>query len=165
MRVVLVLIAVLAGMSWPAAAQDDALALDDRRLSVAGYAATLDGLRAALEAGRLEEARATAVALRRKEVVWAGKPLAPDPTNLFVDRDGADLLLDWDDPGQTSSWNVYREPSPDPSGWGLPHAPFVTDEDPVAEGVQHRDVGAVSAGPLLFYRVTANNFCGESPLN
>lgn len=82
MRVVLVLIAVWAGMSWPAAAQDDALAPDDRRLSVQRYAAALDGLRAALEAGRLEEARATAVALRQKEVVWAGEPLAPDPTVL-----------------------------------------------------------------------------------
>ena len=40
-----------------------------------------------------------------------------------------------------------------------------TDEDPVAEGIQYRDVGALSGGRSLFYRITANNFCGESPPN
>ena len=92
-------------------------------------------------------------------------PLAPDPTNLLLDKDGVDLLLAWDDLGQTSSWNIYRDTTPDPSGWGAPHAPVVSDEDPVEEGIQYRDVGALSAGSSLFYLVTANNFCGESPLD
>jgi hypothetical protein len=51
-------------------------------LSVSGYAAALDGLRADLEAGRLEEGRARARALSAREIVWAGQPLAPDPTIL-----------------------------------------------------------------------------------
>ncbi len=91
-------------------------------------------------------------------------PLAPDPTNLVMDKDGADLLLAWDDLGQTSSWNVYRDTTPDPSGWGGPHAPFVDDEDPVEEGIQYRDIGVLNEEPSLFYLVTGNNLCGESPL-
>jgi hypothetical protein len=92
-------------------------------------------------------------------------PLAPDPENLVMDKDGEDLLLAWDDLGQTASWNIYRDTAPDPSGWGAPDAPFVNDEDPVEQGIQYRDVGALSGGPSLFYLVTANNFCGESPLD
>ena len=92
-------------------------------------------------------------------------PLASDPENLIMDKDGADLLLAWDDPGPALTWNIYREMTPDPSGWGGPQAPFVDDEDPVEEGIQFRDVGALGAGSPLFYLVTANNPCGESPLD
>jgi hypothetical protein len=70
------------GMSCPSGAQGGAVEQGDRALSVAEYVAALDGLRAALEAGRLEEARAAAAVLREREVVWAGEPLAPDPTVL-----------------------------------------------------------------------------------
>jgi hypothetical protein len=41
----------------------------------------------------------------------------------------------------------------------------VTDQNPFAEGIQFRDVGASSAGSPLFYRVTGLSSCGESPLD
>lgn len=91
-------------------------------------------------------------------------PLAPDPTQLLLGKDQDDLLLGWDDAAQASSWNVYRDTSPDPSGWGPPYASEVSDEDPVEDGVQYRDLGALSDASSMFYVVTANNFCGESPL-
>jgi hypothetical protein len=82
-----------------------------------------------------------------------------------VDREAGDLVLSWDDPGSTPTWNVYRETTPDPGDWGAPHAVGIIDEDPVADGIQYRDVGAVSAGSPLFFKVTGVNFCAESPLD
>lgn len=82
MRMAAALTAMWVGMSCPAAAQSDAVEPDAGSLSVAGYVAALDGLRAALEAGRLEEARAGAALLRERDVVWAGEPLATDPSVL-----------------------------------------------------------------------------------
>ena len=90
--------------------------------------------------------------------------IPPDPSNLAVDREGGDILLTWDDPGQTDVWNVYRNAGSDPATWGGPHAAGVTDEDPVADGIQFRDVGAVAEGSC-FYRVTGLNSCGESALD
>lgn len=91
---------------------------------------------------------------------------ASDPTNLRVDRDGDDLVLTWDDPGDPDlTWNVYRDPEPDPSEWTDPHASDVTDEDAATPGIQWRDVGAASGGgSSLHYLITARNVCGETPL-
>jgi hypothetical protein len=89
---------------------------------------------------------------------------ATDPTNLKVDKAGADLLLSWDDPGASGwTWNVYRDSSPDPSSWGGPHRTGVTDEDPGTPGIQFTDIGAGS-GETHYYLVTAVNECGETPL-
>jgi len=87
-----------------------------------------------------------------------------DPPDLTVARDGGDVVLSWTDPGQTDSWNVYRDGASDPSLWGGPRAAGVTDEEPGVDGVQFRDVGAVAEGSW-FYLVTGLNFCGESPLD
>jgi hypothetical protein len=88
-----------------------------------------------------------------------------DPSNLYVDKSGDDLILTWDDPLLTGlTWNVYRDPDPDPSTWGGPHHSGVTDEDPGTPGIQHTDAGAVGADVLLCYLITATNECGESPL-
>jgi hypothetical protein len=86
-----------------------------------------------------------------------------DPTGLVLDRDGNDVLLAWfgsADAGPT--WNVYRDASPDPSGWGGPLAAGVTDGDPGTPGVQYRDAGGVPAGALQHYLVTEVG-CAESP--
>jgi len=88
----------------------------------------------------------------------------PDLLNLTVVRDGGDVVLSWTDPGQTDSWNVYRDGASDPTLWGGPHAANVTDEEPGVDGVQFRDAGAVAEG-TWFYLVTGLNFCGESPLD
>ncbi len=91
--------------------------------------------------------------------------LPGDPTGLLVDKAGDDVRLAWDDPGDPGlRWNVYRDASPDPSGWGGPHAADVTDEDPSEPGVQWTDAGAASDGATWFYLVTAVDDCGESPL-
>ena len=89
----------------------------------------------------------------------------PDPPQLVLDVGGGDLLLRWEDPGDTDSWSIYRESTPDPAGWGVPHRSGVVDQDPFTAGVQFRDVGALSAGSPLFYRVTGVNACGESPVD
>ncbi len=88
-----------------------------------------------------------------------------DPTGLLIDKSGDDVRLSWDDPGDPGlRWNVYRDASPDPSGWGAPHAADVTDEDPGTGGIQWTDAGAASDGETWFYLVTAVDDCGESPL-
>lgn len=92
-------------------------------------------------------------------------PLPDEPANLLLDRDGADVILSWDDPVETVSWNVYRDTTPDRSLWGSPLESGVTDEDPGTSGIQFRDVGAVIDPEPLFYLVTASNPCGESPLD
>ena len=91
--------------------------------------------------------------------------IPPDPMNLRVAVDALDLLLSWDDPGQTSNWNVYREGTADPAGWGMPHVPGAIDQEPLTVGIQYRDAGALSAGSPLFYLVTGTNDCGESPID
>jgi hypothetical protein len=90
---------------------------------------------------------------------------ASDPSHLRLEKDGEDVLMTWDDPGEPDwTWNVYRDTSPDPAGWGAPHEPGVTDEDPSTPGIQHRDLGAVSDLDSYFYLVTAVNECGETDL-
>ncbi len=90
---------------------------------------------------------------------------APDPANLTIAIDGDDLVLTWDDPALGDvTWNVYRDPGPDPATWGPPLAEELTDGDPGTPGIQYRDVGAVSAGTALHYLATAKNVCGETPL-
>jgi hypothetical protein len=87
------------------------------------------------------------------------------PSGLTLDRDGDDLILTWDDPGPIGvRWNVYREATPNPAGWGSPHASSVEDEDPGRPGIQYRDTGGVSVGSILYYRITAVSGCGESSL-
>jgi len=87
-----------------------------------------------------------------------------DPGLLFVTRDADDVVLSWSAGSSATAWNVYRDAGPDPSSWGPAHAAGVTDSDPAVSGVQHRDAGAVLAGPRLYYLVTSLNGCGESPL-
>jgi thermitase len=88
-----------------------------------------------------------------------------DPTGLGLEKSGADGLLTWDDPSNPSlTWNVYRDTQRDPSLWGPPHASGVTDQDPGQPGIQYRDVGALDAPDSHYYKVTAVNACGESPL-
>jgi hypothetical protein len=88
----------------------------------------------------------------------------PDPTELRVGRDGADVLLSWlGSAGAGPTWNVYRDPDPDPATWGAPHASGVTDEDGGIPGVQYRDSGGVPAGTIQHYLVTEVT-CAESPL-
>ncbi|MDH3628788.1 MAG: S8 family serine peptidase [Acidobacteriota bacterium] len=91
--------------------------------------------------------------------------LAGDATGLVVDRSGNDVMLTWLDPGTPGvSWNVYRDPAPDPAGWGGPHASGLADADGGTAGIQYVDVGGVLAGNLSHYLVTVVNVCGESPL-
>jgi len=88
-----------------------------------------------------------------------------DPENLGVERQGNDLVLSWNDAViPATGWNVYRDAAADPSGWGPPHDPGVTDEDPGTPGVQHTDVGAASDASSYFYLVTTVTACGETPL-
>jgi hypothetical protein len=82
-----------------------------------------------------------------------------------VDRQADDVLLTWDDPGVPGvAWNVYRDPQPNRSSWGPPHAGGVGDEEPGTSGIQYRDVGAATGGSAFFYVITAVDACGESPL-
>jgi hypothetical protein len=105
----------------------------------------------------------SAVAVDQVLVVREPCEGATDPTNLRVDKSGPDLRLSWDDPGAAGwTWNVYRDASPDPSGWGPAHATGVTDEDPLAPGIQWTEAGGLSGGSW-YYRVTAVNVCGETP--
>lgn len=89
---------------------------------------------------------------------------ASDPTGLTVDRDGDDLVLTWNDPGDGSTFNVYRDAAPDPSTWGAPHAQDIVDDDPGTPGIQYRDLGAAGDPLTYHYLVTASNVCGETPL-
>ena len=88
-----------------------------------------------------------------------------EPENLIVDRAGDDLVLTWDEPLPVGLvWNVYRDSVPDPAGWGLPLHAGVADSDPGSAGIQLVDPGAIQAGSPLFYLVTTDNGCAESPL-
>jgi hypothetical protein len=90
---------------------------------------------------------------------------AADPSNLLLEKDGEDVLMTWDDPGEADwTWNVYRDTSPNPAGWGGPHEENVTDEDGSTPGIQHWDVGALGDTENYFYLVTAVNECGETDL-
>ncbi|ANM30275.1 hypothetical protein ABI59_12805 [Acidobacteria bacterium Mor1] len=90
---------------------------------------------------------------------------AADPTQLRLDRDGPDVVLTWDDPADAGiSWNVYRDASKDPSGWGEPHAAGVSDADAGTAGIQHRDSGAAGDVTSHYYLITATNICGETAL-
>jgi thermitase len=91
--------------------------------------------------------------------------VAGDPAGLLLDRAGDDVLLSWTDPATPGvTWNVYRDSGPNPAGWGPPLHAGASDEDGVTAGIQFTDQGAVSAGPLFFYLITAQNDCGESAL-
>ena len=86
-----------------------------------------------------------------------------DPQSLLAARDGDDVALSWDDPGEIGvTWNVYRNSGPDPATWGPSYLQGVTDADPVAPGIQLVDTDAVAAGSPLFYLITAVNGCAES---
>jgi hypothetical protein len=87
-RLVLLLasLAALAGESRAQVDEADALLLD-------GYVAELDAVRAHLESGRLEEARAAASALRGRAVAWGDEALVADASVLgavLAARDAAD---------------------------------------------------------------------------
>ncbi len=79
----LVLGLVLAGgIVAPAGAQESVVVPEPGPLSLAGYVAALDELRADLELARLDEARNAAQALGAREIAWADETLSPDPTVL-----------------------------------------------------------------------------------
>ena len=83
----------------------------------------------------------------------------------MIYRAAADVLVAWDDPAvPTIDWNVYRDGTPDTTGWGAAHATTIGDAEPGTPGIQYRDTNAVLADPLLFYLATATSTCGESPL-
>jgi hypothetical protein len=75
-------LALLGAAVGPAGAQERVLGPGSGPLSLTGYVAALDALRADLEAARLDEARAAAPALRAREISWANETLSPDPTVL-----------------------------------------------------------------------------------
>jgi hypothetical protein len=107
----------------------------------------------------------TDVAINQFLAIIEPCPLADDPINLMLEKDGEDIVLTWDDPAVLElTWNVYRDESSDPSEWGSVYAAGITDQDPGTPGIQYRDVGAVSTGASYHYLVTAVNECGESPL-
>jgi len=92
-------------------------------------------------------------------------PIPLAPTGLHANRVGGDVVLSWDDPGQPELvWNVYRESDPDSTAWLSPLAPHVVDAAPGTVGIQYVDSGAIAAGPLLFYLVSADSGCAESSL-
>ena len=91
-----------------------------------------------------------------------GPPASPG--GLLVDKQGDDVLLTWDDPATGVGFNVYREIDPDRTLWIAPHAAGVADADPGTAGIQHVDTGAVSAGQIFYYLITAETSCGESLL-
>jgi hypothetical protein len=77
-RRLVLLVAALAALAAEARAQ----AGEAEALSLHGYVAALDVVRAHLEGGRLEEARAAAAALRGRAVAWGDETLAPDASLL-----------------------------------------------------------------------------------
>jgi len=89
MRKGVVLLASLAALAGEARAQTDA----ESPLSLAEYVSALDAVRAHLETGRLEEARAAAGDLRGRVIAWGDETLAPDASVLdgvVVAKDEAD---------------------------------------------------------------------------
>jgi len=130
-----------------------------------GQAATIDQISVRWPNQALTVQQLSSVAAN--QFLDLGEPCdgAPAASGLSVRRTGDDLLLEWDDPAVSGvNWNVYRDASPDPAGWGAPHAEAVTDEDPATPGIQHTDAGAGADGARWFYLVTAVNVCGETPL-
>ncbi|RMF74134.1 MAG: CRTAC1 family protein [Acidobacteria bacterium] len=129
-----------------------------------GAATVVDSLRIRWPDAAHTVQELTAVPVNRYLHVREPCDLPADPSGLTVERAGDDLLLAWDDPGAPVTFNVYREATPDPSGWGAPHETGVTDEDPATPGIQHTDAGAAADGATWFYLVTAVDACGESAL-
>lgn len=78
MRGVVVLLATLVVLAGEARAQTTA----DAPVSLAEYVAALDAVRAHLEGGRLEQARAAASDLRGRVIAWGDETLAPDTSVL-----------------------------------------------------------------------------------
>ena len=78
----LLLLSMAAGLTLPARAQDAPAAEALPTLSLSAYVEALDTIRSALDAGRTDEAREAARALRERRVAWAGERLAPDATVL-----------------------------------------------------------------------------------
>jgi hypothetical protein len=75
-------LALLGGMVGPARAQDYVFGPGPGPLSLPGYVAALDELRADLEMGRRDEARGAARALRARQIAWENETLWPDPSVL-----------------------------------------------------------------------------------
>jgi hypothetical protein len=90
---------------------------------------------------------------------------ASDPTNPGVHKSGQDVLPSRDDPAQEGwTWNVYRDLTADPSGWGTPHVENTADDHLGQPGIQHHDTGALADGDSYYYLVAAVNICGETDL-
>jgi len=129
-----------------------------------GAASTVDAVRVRWPNATLSTTEILGVAADGVLTVEEAGCLVPgDPDGLRMTLDGSAVVLTWNDPGDpTLRWNVYRDASPDPSGWGAPYAEDVVDEDPATPGVQYTDP-APGAGSQ-HYLVTASSGCGESPL-
>lgn len=91
-------------------------------------------------------------------------PLPGDPTQLLLNSQNNDVVLTWDDPGDDTLWNIYREDNPDRTTWGAALAVGINDESPGTPGIQFHDSGAINSGSPLFYLVTSATECGESAL-
>jgi hypothetical protein len=129
-----------------------------------GSASTIDTISIRWPNGSLTRQDLTGVGINQFLTIDEPCAAASDPTGLHIDRAGNDLALSWDDPGQPDwTFNVYRDGSPDPSGWGAAHATDVSDQDPGTPGFQWTDVGA-APGSTSYYLISAANVCGETPL-
>jgi hypothetical protein len=78
-------------------------------------------------------------------------------TPVYAQRDGRDVVLEWDAATGANGYNIYRfedVPIPPP-----PHVPLAT-----VAGLTYRDVGAVNSPPdKYYYLVAAFNANGETP--
>ena len=61
------------------------------------------------------------------------------------------------------TWNVYRDATRNPSGWGPAVFGGIVDQDLGTPGVQFTDVNGALAGTVNYYLVTEVT-CAESPL-
>ena len=88
----------------------------------------------------------------------------PDPTGLLLDRAGNDVLMSWFGSAPSGpTWNVYRDATRNPSGWGPAVFGGIVDQDLGTPGVQFTDVNGALAGTVNYYLVTEVT-CAESPL-
>jgi len=129
-----------------------------------GQAAAIDSIRVRWPNPSRSVTEWTYVPVNRSLRIREVCTLPADPTNLILVKDGADVVLAWDDPALSGlTWKVYRDAQPDVSLWGAPRALGVGDQDPAAPGIQYRDVGAASDAGTYFYLVAAfSDACGES---
>lgn len=83
------------------------------------------------------------------EAIFVNTPLAPDtPSNITISRNGAEVVLDWDDVDNATNYHIYYSSEPDVimNDWtelGFTESSMFTDSP--------------TTGNHRFYKVTANN--------